>query len=53
MTEIPILGQVALGYRRQVDAFNPAKSFGVQLNPKKSNRITFGVEDKVIVLAED
>jgi ion channel POLLUX/CASTOR len=46
-------GQVALGYRRQVDAYNPEKSFGVQLNPKKSNRITFGVEDRVIVLAED
>jgi voltage-gated potassium channel Kch len=46
-------GQVAIGYRRQVDAFNPERSFGVQLNPKKSNRVTFGVEDKVIVLAEE
>lgn len=46
-------GQTALGYRKSEDFDNPAKDYGVNLNPKKSNKIKFNEFDKVIVLAED
>ena len=46
-------GQVAIGYRIHADALDPAKSFGVKLNPKKSERIAFTAADQVIVLAEE
>jgi hypothetical protein len=45
-------GEVAIGYRLEAQAFDPAKSFGVKLNPRKSARFTLGAEDRVIVLAE-
>jgi ion channel POLLUX/CASTOR len=45
-------GQVAIGYRRQASAFDAEKSFGVELNPKKSERLVFTAEDKIIVLAD-
>ena len=46
-------GQVAIGYRVEREAFDPEKSYGVRLNPKKSEAVTFSAEDRVIVLAED
>lgn len=46
-------GQTALGYRKSEDFDNPEKAYGVNLNPKKSNKVTFNEWDKVIVLAED
>ncbi|MBW4633381.1 MAG: NAD-binding protein [Iphinoe sp. HA4291-MV1] len=42
----------AIGYRRQVDANNIAKSYGVVLNPQKDRLITFAPQDTIIVLAE-
>lgn len=45
-------GQVALGYRQHAAAFDGAQSFGVRLNPKKGERVSYTAEDKVIVLAE-
>lgn len=45
-------GEVAIGYRRQSDAYSAERSYGVVLNPAKSQQITFGPEDRVIVLAE-
>jgi hypothetical protein len=36
----------------RAEAGNPHESYGVQLNPDKSQRITFTEGDKVIVLAE-
>jgi hypothetical protein len=44
--------QSAIGYRRQVDADNMAKSYGVVLNPPKDRLIPFALEDSIIVLAE-
>jgi len=42
----------AIGYRRQVDANNMAKSYGVVLNPQKDRLITFAPQDTIIVLAK-
>jgi voltage-gated potassium channel Kch len=44
--------EVALGYRKRADADDAAKGYGVVLNPRKSNLITFEAGDQVIVLAE-
>ncbi|HEX6749934.1 MAG TPA: hypothetical protein VF092_21760 [Longimicrobium sp.] len=46
-------GQVAMGYRIHGDALDPAKAFGVKLNPKKGEQISFTAADQVIVLAEE
>lgn len=45
-------GEVALGYRLQVNAKNPEKAYGVVVNPDKSANVTFGDLDKIVVLAE-
>jgi voltage-gated potassium channel Kch len=45
-------GQAAIGYRRQVDAQNAARNYGVVLNPRKSEKVTFTDKDRIIVLAE-
>ena len=46
-------GETAIGYRRAADAHNADAAYGVSVNPKKSEKITFLPRDKVIVLAED
>ncbi|MBI5648873.1 MAG: NAD-binding protein [Chloroflexi bacterium] len=45
-------GEVAFGYRLKRDARDAEKSYGVRVNPKKSQAITVEKGDKVIVLAE-
>ena len=45
-------GEIAIGYRRVQDANDAAKYYGVVVNPKKSDKITFSAEDKIIVLAD-
>lgn len=45
-------GEVAIGYRLISQMRNAEKSYGVQTNPKKSEKVTFSEEDKIIVLAE-
>ncbi|HEU4717911.1 MAG TPA: potassium transporter TrkA, partial [Bacteroidia bacterium] len=45
--------ETALGYRITSLANDPEKAYGVVVNPNKSKSITFGDEDKLIVLAED
>jgi voltage-gated potassium channel Kch len=45
-------GEVAVGYRVKAETGDPHKSYGVHLNPDKSQRITFTEGDRVIVLAE-
>ena len=47
------LGHVAIGYRLVRECGDAVKSYGVHTNPKKSEMVTFALEDKVIVLAED
>jgi voltage-gated potassium channel Kch len=44
-------GEVALGYRRA--GSNAGPTGGVVLNPRKSDAIELGADDRVIVLAED
>ena len=44
--------EVAVGYRVKSESGNPQKSYGLHLNPDKSQRITFTQGDRVILLAE-
>lgn len=44
--------QVVIGYRIQSESTQHKKNYGIVLNPKKSNEITFSDEDKIIVIAE-
>lgn len=46
-------GETAIGYRLVAEAKDAGKSYGVHTNPKKTRRVTFSPEDKVIVIAED
>lgn len=43
----------AIGYRLAKDAYYEDKNFGIKVNPKKSELIQFGPNDKLIVVAED
>jgi voltage-gated potassium channel Kch len=45
-------GQVALGYRLRAQINDPHASYGVQINPKKSETVTFAEQDRIIVLSE-
>ncbi len=45
--------EVAIGYRLRAEANDASKAYGVRVNPKKSDTITLGAHDKVIVLAEN
>ena len=44
--------EIAVGYRVKAEAGDPRKSYGVHLNPAKSQRITMAEGDRIIVLAE-
>jgi ion channel POLLUX/CASTOR len=46
-------GDAAIGYRINEYAYDSKEFFGIRLNPKKSDKIIFKPEDKIIVLAED
>lgn len=46
-------GETAIGYRLVAEAKDAGKSYGVHTNPKKTHRVAFSPEDKVIVIAED
>ncbi len=46
-------GHVAIGYRLRQQSTNPEASYGVHVNPKKSDPVTFTEDDRIIVLAED
>jgi hypothetical protein len=45
-------GEIALGYRVFAHADDKARGYGVVLNPGHDARVTFGRQDKVVVLAE-
>lgn len=45
-------GETAIGYRIMNQSHDVEKSYGVRTNPKKSEKVTFAPEDKVIVLSE-
>ncbi len=46
-------GEIAIGYRLNEFSHNVNKAYGVVVNPKKSDMITFTDKDKLIVIAED
>ena len=45
--------ETAIGYRLNADARNAALSYGVHLNPDKSEKVIFTPNDKVIVLGNE
>lgn len=45
--------EVAIGYRVTARANDSNDSYGVRVNPKKSEMITFAPDDKLILIAED
>jgi ion channel POLLUX/CASTOR len=45
-------GETAIGYRTASQARSSAESYGVRVNPVKTDWLTFGPGDRVIVLAE-
>jgi ion channel POLLUX/CASTOR len=46
-------GETAIGYRLMQFADDKTRGFGVNVNPRKSQKHTFGEHDKIVVLAED
>jgi len=46
-------GETAIGYRLQALVEDQDRSFGVVVNPRKSDVVTFSPGDRVIVVAED
>jgi len=46
-------GEVAIGCRLHSEAYNAEKSFGVKINPRKLQPMSFAHEDRLIVLAEN
>ncbi len=46
-------GAVAIGYRLRAHATDASRSYGVVVNPNKSESVTFTAGDRVIVIAED
>jgi hypothetical protein len=53
MTAAQRRNEIAIGYRLKAGSGDAARAYGVVVNPRKSETVTFGAEDKIIVLAED
>ncbi|HNJ12581.1 MAG TPA: NAD-binding protein [Anaerolineales bacterium] len=45
-------GETAIGYRVMSESHDASKAYGVHTNPKKSERVSYSPDDKVIVIAE-
>jgi hypothetical protein len=45
-------GEVAFGYRLAAEAKNAEAAYGIRLNPKKSETLTLGVDDRIVALAD-
>ena len=45
--------EVALGYRILAQAEDAAREYGVVINPRKTETLTYTARDKIVVLAED
>ncbi|THG32045.1 CASTOR/POLLUX-related putative ion channel [Naasia lichenicola] len=45
-------GETAIGYRLAAHARSSEHSYGVTVNPTKSDMVRFGVDDRIIVLAD-
>jgi voltage-gated potassium channel Kch len=48
-----VRGEIAIGYRIVASAHDVDRSYGVTVNPDKSDLITFEPDDRIIVLAND
>jgi voltage-gated potassium channel Kch len=46
-------GEVAIGYRLAAKSSDASSGYGVSVNPPKSTQVTFGTDDRLIVIAED
>jgi voltage-gated potassium channel Kch len=46
-------GETAIGYRLMKHADDKTRGYGVNVNPKKSEKHSFGEHDKIVVLAEN
>jgi hypothetical protein len=46
-------GETAIGYRLMKYSDDKTRGYGVNVNPKKSEKHTFSEHDKIVVLAED
>jgi ion channel POLLUX/CASTOR len=46
-------GEVAIGYRIKAQENDASKSYGVYVNPTKTDLVTFSPEDRIVVLAEN
>ncbi len=46
-------GHTAIGYRTMQHKYDLLKNYGIVINPKKSQKIRFSPDDKIIVLALD
>lgn len=47
------LGESAIGYRVAAESRDSDHHYGIRLNPKKSDKVTFAADDCIIVLSED
>jgi len=45
-------GETAIGYRIMGESHDADKAYGVRTNPKKTEKVTFKPEDKLIVISE-
>jgi hypothetical protein len=45
--------EICIGYKQKKYANQSHKAYGIVLNPKKTDKITFEEGDKIIVIAED
>ncbi|MFU8826912.1 MAG: potassium transporter TrkA, partial [Brevefilum sp.] len=45
--------EVALGYRIDAEGNDPEKTYGIHLNPKKSQTYRYQTDDQIIVLSEE
>jgi voltage-gated potassium channel Kch len=46
-------GETAIGYRLMSESHEADKGYGIHTNPKKSERVNFSADDKIIVIAEE
>lgn len=45
-------GETAIGYRLMSENHDAEKSYGIHTNPKKAEKVSFNLEDKLIVISE-
>ena len=45
-------GETAIGYRISSEAYDSKKSYGIHVNPVKTEKVKFSDGDKIIVLAD-